>query len=193
MEIRTLADPSRVDIAPGFHAVTRSPELRRVLAEVLELGAVVTAAIDGAVLVGYAVDLPYVPIVFEGADYPRRWQQLPDVRELGALEVARGVRSRGLGHRLLAGMLQGGRLDARIVIGEGLAWHWDAEGRGLGLSECRAALLRLFESADFRRFRTDEPEVAYSPYNFLVARVGPKVPEASRLAFEAALMTGSTR
>lgn len=77
-----------------------------------------------------------------------------------------------------------------ILIGEGLAWHWDAEGRGLALSQCRAALLRLFESAGFRRYRTDEPEVAYSPYNFLIARVGTKVPEESRLAFEAALMTG---
>jgi acetoin utilization protein AcuA len=190
MEIRTLSDPSRVDIAPGFHAVTRSPELRGVLADVLKLGAVVTAALDGAVLVGYAVDLPYVPIVFDGIEVRRRWQRLPDVRELGALEVARGVRGEGLGRRLLTTALQSPRLDGQIVIGEGLAWHWDAEARGLGLSQCRAALLRLFESTGFRRYRTDEPEVAYSPYNFLVARVGAKVPVDSRLAFEAALMSG---
>lgn len=190
MEIRTLEGLSRVDIAPGFHAVTRSPELRGVLSEVLKLGAVVTAALDGAVLVGYAVDLPYLPIVFDGVEYRRRWQSLPDVRELGALEVARGVRRAGLGRGLLEAALQSPRLDGRILIGEGLAWHWDAEARGLGLSQCRAALLRLFEGAGFRRYRTDEPEVAYSPYNFLVARVGPKVPEASRLAFEAALMGG---
>ncbi|HEY2030119.1 MAG TPA: hypothetical protein VGH20_13020 [Myxococcales bacterium] len=190
MEIRRLADPSAVDIAPGFCAVTRSPQLRAMLTEVLTLGAVVTAALDGAVLVGYAVDLPYLPIVFDGDEYQRRWQPLSDVRELGVLEVARGVRGAGLGRGLLAGMLEGGRLDRQIVIGEGLAWHWDVEARGLGLSGCRAALLNLFESAGFRRYRTDEPEVAYSPYNFLVARVGPKVPEASRLAFEGALMTG---
>jgi acetoin utilization protein AcuA len=190
MEIRPLADPSRVDIAPGFCAVTRTPELRAMLTEVLKLGAVVTAALDGAVLVGYVVDLPYLPIVFDGAEWQRRWQKLPDVRELGAVEVARGVRGTGLGRSLLAAAVAGPRLDGNILIGEGLAWHWDAEGRGLGLSQCRAALLRLFESTGFRRYRTDEPEVAYSPYNFLVARVGAKVPLDSRLAFEAALMSG---
>jgi acetoin utilization protein AcuA len=177
-----LADLARVDIAPGFFAITRSPNLREVLAGVLDVGGVVTAALHRSVVIGYAVDLPFVPVPFA-----RRWQSVPDARELGAIEVARAFRGTGVARRLLDEMFRGGRLDGKIVIAEGLCWHWDAEARGLSYAECRAALLALFAGAGLERFHTDETEIAYSPCNFLAARVGPDVPEESRRAFERTL------
>jgi hypothetical protein len=157
LNIERLTDLRRVDIAPGFFAITRSARLREVLADVLDLGAAVLAATRGSLLVGYTVDLPFVPIQFDDREWSRRWL-VPDPR-----------------------------LEDQILIGEGLVWHWDHEARGLYATECRAQLLALFGNAGFRRYRTDEPEIRSSPYNFLIARSGPRVAEESRLAFEGAL------
>ncbi|HEX4385668.1 MAG TPA: hypothetical protein VH083_22060 [Myxococcales bacterium] len=192
VRVERLEDVSRVDIAKGFCAVTRSAELREMLLRILELDAVVFAALEGSVLVGYTADLSFLPIAFGGGLIERRWQRVPCARELGAIEVARSCRATGVARELLAAQVAGGRLDEQILIGEGLCWHWDNEGRGLSVSECRARLLRLFANAGFGKYQTDEPEVSYSLSNFLVARVGSRVPSESVAAFEAALFLGRT-
>jgi GNAT superfamily N-acetyltransferase len=188
LRIERLTDPGKVDIAPDFFAITRSGELREMLARILELDSFVVAAVRDSVMLGYAVDLPYVAIEFEGMIIKRRWHDLPDVRELGAIEVARGSREKGLAKKLLEALAENERLENKIVIGEGLMWHWDYEARGVSVSQCRAQLLSLFASANYRNYRTNEPEVSFSPLNFLMARVGSKVTAASRKAFESALM-----
>jgi acetoin utilization protein AcuA len=187
LRIEQLKTVQHVDIVPGFFAVTRSGELREMLLRILDLDATVFAALQGSLLVGYTADLSFAPIEYGGTSWARRWQRLADVRELGAIEVARGFRGHGLARRLLEAQVAGPRLDGQILIGEGLSWHWDCEGRGLTLSDCRASLLALFRQAGFAKYQTDEPEVSYSLANFLVGRIGPRVPEASRLAFESAL------
>jgi GNAT superfamily N-acetyltransferase len=188
MEIARLTDLSNLDIAPDFFAIHRSAEVREALSKLFALDAYLVGAIDRSVLVGYAVDLPFLPIEFEGEKIERRWNRLPDARELGAIEIARQCRSRGVARELLAGLAENGRLETKIVVGEGLMWHWDYESRGLNASECRARLLSMFAGAGYRRFRTNEPEIAFSPYNFLVARIGRQVSKSSLGAFEAALI-----
>jgi GNAT superfamily N-acetyltransferase len=183
------ADLARVDVAPGFAAITPSAGLRTVLAGVLEDGGVVTAAMRRSILIGYVADLPFLPIAFEGAQIRRRWLGLPDARELGGLEVARPFRGTGLAHRLLTGLVSEARLDRIILIGEALAWHWDADTGRKSIWEHRDELLRLLETAGFRRWQTDEPEIKYSPANFLFARIGPVASEESRRAFEKALFS----
>jgi hypothetical protein len=190
IRIERLTDVDRVDVAKGFFAVTPTSGLREVLTHVLGLGAHLVGALDGPVLVGYAVDLPFVPIVFEGMTLTRRWHRLPDARELGAIEVIRSLRGRGLARGLLSALVSGARLDDKILVGEGLSWHWDHEATGLSLHDCRAHLLSLFLAAGFRKYDTDEPEIRHSPDNFLVARVGPATPADSKAAFEAALIQG---
>jgi hypothetical protein len=187
VRVERLREVSRVDIAPGFCAVTRSAELRELLLRILELDAVVFAALEGSVLVGYTADLSFLPIEFCGGFLERRWQRVPGARELGAIEVARSCRATGVARALLAAQISNGRLDQQILIGEGFCWHWDNEARGLSVSECRARLLTLFANAGFGEYATDEPEVSYSLNNFLVARIGPRVPAANVAAFEAAL------
>lgn len=186
-QIHELSDLRRFDIAPGFAAVTRSAGLRSMFEGILPLGAVITVALRGSLLVGYAADLPFVPVQLPDRELRRRWSFVPDAHELGAIEVARPFRGERIAQRLLEEMLRGGRLEQRIVIAEGLHWHWDTAGRGLPVAECRRALLALFAGAGFRRYDTDEPEVSYSMSNFLIARVGALVPESSRRAFEEAL------
>jgi acetoin utilization protein AcuA len=191
VRIERLVNVGRVDIVPGFFAITRSPQLREMLARVLDLGAVVTAAVHRSLLIGYAADLPFLPIVLEHGEWKRRWQLLPDARELGGIEVARPFRGAGIARLLLEQMVSGPRLDREILIGEGLHWHWDLAARGLDVRQCRARLLALFSAAGFCSHQTDEPEVSSSPWNFLIARIGSRIPPDSRRAFEAALLAGA--
>ncbi len=182
-QLRSSAFLRGIAIADGFAAITRGPQLRGVLANVLDQGGVVTAALHGTTLAGYVVDLPFMPIPFLGAEIRRRWQDVPSTREVGGIEVARPFRSGGIARRLLAAMVADGRLDAVILLAEGFHSHWDLEARPVSVWDARAQLIRLFETAGFVRHDTDEPEVTESPANFLVARVGPRVPELHRAAF----------
>jgi GNAT superfamily N-acetyltransferase len=188
--LTSAAELARFDVAPGFAAISSSANLRTVLADVFAAGGVVNAALRGSILVGYTADLPFLPIPFGGGQIIRRWQGLPDARELGGLEVARPFRGAAIAQRLLAGLVSDARLDRIILIGEALAWHWDADTGQQSIWEHRDDLLRLLERAGFRRWETDEAEIKYSPANFLFARIGPLTSDASRRAFEKALMTG---
>jgi GNAT superfamily N-acetyltransferase len=189
----SAADLARVDVAPGFAAINSSADLRTVLSGVLEAGGVVNAALRRSILVGYTADLPFLPIAFEGRQIIRRWQDLPDTRELGGFEVARAFRGAGVAQRLLAGLVSDARLERVILIGEALEWHWDADTDRRSIWEYRDDLLRLLETAGFRRWETDEPEIKYSPANFLFARIGRFTPDASRRAFEKALISAPPR
>jgi hypothetical protein len=84
VRIERLVDVGRVDMVPGFFAITRSPQLREMLARVLDLGAVVTAAVHRSLLIGYAADLPFLPIKLEHGEWKRRWQTLSDRHESDA-------------------------------------------------------------------------------------------------------------
>jgi len=186
----SAAELARFDVTPGFAAITPSADLRKVLAAVLQAGGVVNAALRRSILVGYTADLPFLPIPFDGGQIIRRWQRLPDVRELGGLEVAKPFRGAGIAQRLLAGLVSDARLDRIVLIGEALEWHWDADIGRQSIWEYRDELSRLLETAGFRRWETDEPEIKYSPANFLFARIGPRTSDASRRAFDQALITG---
>lgn len=188
--LTSAGDLARLDVTPGFAAITPSKDLRAVLARVLEAGGVVNAALRRSILIGYTADLPFLPIPFQGGQITRRWQGLPDAREIGGLEVARPFRGAGIAQRLLAGLVSDARLDRIVLIGEALQWHWDADTGRQSIWEYRDELLRLLERAGFRRWETDEPEIQYSPANFLFARIGPLTSEVSRRAFQTALMTG---
>ncbi len=182
-----VTDPVRFDVAPGFVAVHPSQHVGAVLTRILERGGAVFAALRGRLLVGYAADAPLAAIDKGHVPRRRRWKLLRDMRE-GVIEVARGFRRAGLARGLIQEAMSAGRLDREILIGEALVWHWDLEGEGISADEYRARLLTLASSAGFRRYATDEPEIASSFWNFLVARVGPLVPTSSCHAFHQTLM-----
>jgi acetoin utilization protein AcuA len=181
------ADLRALDVPPGFGAIVRSADLRDVLARVIDLGGVVTAASAEGVLAGYATDLPFVPVFYQGRRVERPWDDLPQAHEFGSIEVAPQFRRTGLAEALIASMVANGRLDERIVIGEALASHWDLRGSGLAVWDYRTALLRLFERAGFQRFDTSQPETALDPASFLIARIGPRTSPQSQAAFLARL------
>jgi len=180
-------DLEAVEISPGFRAIVRSAELRPVLQHVLELGGAVTAALNDGMLIGYATDLPFVPVDWSSGRIERRWEHLPAARELGSLEVAAAYRGRGIARLLMDSLVAGRRLEPYIVIGEALAWHWDIRAAGVDLWRYRGMLVGLLESAGFGRFDTDEAEIREHEANFLIARIGAGTSAADRRAFREAL------
>jgi acetoin utilization protein AcuA len=183
----TPADLRAIDVPPGFGAIVRSGDIRDVLARVIDLGGAVTVASAEGVLAGYATDLPFVPVFYQGRRVERPWDDLPQARELGSIEVAPQFRHARVAEALLATMVANGRLDDRIVIGEALASHWDLRGSGLAVWDYRTALLRLFQRAGFERFETSQPETALDPVSFLIARIGSRTSPQSQAAFLARL------
>jgi acetoin utilization protein AcuA len=180
-------DLAGLRVAAGFGAIVRTEDVPAMFARTIAAGGTITAALHAEVLVGYAADLPFVPIEWDGGRVERRWEALPEVRELGAVEVALPFRNRGIARELMRALAEGGRLDRFIVIAEALHWHWDLDGAGIDVWEYRRRLIRLLESAGFRRFDTDAPDVADHAANFLAARIGPGTPLLAQRAFAEAL------
>src|SRR4051812_1698395 len=174
-------------IAGGFSAIVPTAEVLEMFGKSLAIGGTITAALLEGALIGYAADLPFLPVEWNGQRIVRRWEAIPEVRELGAVEVAAPFRNLGIARKLMQAFAEGDRLERYIVIGEALSWHWDVGAAGNDPWEYRRRLSRLLESAGFERFATDEPDVTYDPANFLAARIGAATAPSSRRAFEQAL------
>src|SRR5256885_17144612 len=116
-------------------------------------------------MVGYGADLPFAPIEWNGQRIVRRWETIPEVRELGAVEVAAPFRNRGIARKLMQAFAEGDRLERYIVIGEALCWHWDVAAAGNDPWEYRRRLCRLLESAGFPRFAAHAPHGTHHPPN----------------------------
>jgi GNAT superfamily N-acetyltransferase len=137
----------------------------------------VVAAVAGDTLVGY------LALFQPGPD--ERWGQRPvaGLLEVGALEVDRAWRRRGLARTLLDATFAGDELDRAIALAPQYAADWDLEVSGLTGRAYRDLILRLFRRHGFADFVTDEPLVAADPKNFLLVRVGEKAPPDLYQAF----------
>jgi GNAT superfamily N-acetyltransferase len=183
----TLSEIEGLRVSGGFSAIVPTAEVLDMFRKSVAIGGTVTAALLRGALVGYAADLPFAPVEWNGQRIARRWEAIPQVRELGAVEVAAPFRNQGIARKLMQAFAEGDRLERYIVIGEALCWHWDVAGAGNDPWEYRRRLCRLLESAGFQRFDTDAPDVTYHAANFLAARIGGATAPSSRRAFEEAL------
>jgi len=129
-------------------------------------------------------------LTFHPPEADSRWADLPAGRilELGGIEVARGMRGRGIARRLMDLAFSSADFDAVIVYAQALTWCWDLEGSGLGREAYREMMFRLFGAHGFASYVTDEPNIRYDRANILLARVGPKVPESLLQQFQAMLI-----
>ncbi|HXZ43379.1 MAG TPA: GNAT family N-acetyltransferase [archaeon] len=191
--LRSLTAPDQLDsltLGEGLGAYCRYRRgetlamLRRVLHA--QQGRLL-AAIIGDTLVGY--------LAFFQPGREERWGQHPitNLIELGAVEVDRTWRQRGVAQLLLQNAFGGGELDAAIVVAPEFATDWDLASSGLAWREYRQVILRLFRRHGFAEFITDEPLLAADPRNCLLVRVGEAAPPGLYQAFRALLTEMSPR
>ncbi len=175
--------------SPGIGAFSRyAPQA----ADRQQASLVTVAALPyGRVLVAHQNRLLVAYLTFHAPEGDCRWAALSwgKILELGGIEVARGFRHMGVSRRLLSKAFDSPDFDGVIVYAQALTWCWDLEGSGMSMAEYREMMLRLFAGYGFKRYTTDEPNICYHRANVLLARLGPKAPEALVKAFLSVLMT----
>ena len=107
----------------------------------------------------------------------------PVLLELGSIEVSTPWRSLGLGREILRFLFEDPAFEEKIAFSRELSWHWDLRSDGRSPLAYRSMLLRLFESAGFRYYETDDEEIGYAGENMLTVRVGEKIPPEAALRF----------
>lgn len=115
------------------------------------------------------------------------WKGLPGVYEI-TTETSRGWRGTGVAGTLLRFTTEAWWVEHLILLGIGLAWHWDLQQPGLDEGEYRERLRRLFARVGFEEVPTREPGVLLNPANLLMVRVGRQVPADRRAEFQEALV-----
>lgn len=173
---------------PGIGAFSRyAPQAaERQLAALVKVKALpasrVLVAHQGRLLVAY--------LTFHPPEAESRWASLPhgQILELGGIEVARGVRNRGVARQLMDQAFSPPDFDAVIVYAQALTWCWDLMGSGLSMVEYRQMMLQLFGAYGFEPYATDEPNIRYDRANLLLVRIGLKVPPTLVGQFQATLV-----
>ncbi len=166
-----------VVVAPGFTAIARTERLLATIEHCLDVGSVVVAALEDRMLVGYATLVP------SAAAVEARWRDVPDLWELGAIEVSEHARRHRVGTMLMDALDKALPLPSLVVFARGVVHHWAFERVGVSPARYRGLLLDLLRRAGFSLRTTDDPEVQQHPLNFLVARFGERASPATLFSY----------
>jgi acetoin utilization protein AcuA len=164
----------------GLKAFRPPEQQHRALVEIAALpeGRIIVAR-EGQLVLGY--------VTFLHPDPLERWSQakLPDLLELGAIEVSAKVRAGGVAKKMLQVAFADDAMEDYIVITTEYYWHWDLKGTGLDVWEYRKVMEKVMGSVGMTWMATDDPEICSHPANCLMARIGKRVPPESIAAFDA--------
>jgi acetoin utilization protein AcuA len=164
---------------PDLDSFRRPKEQHEALVGIAELpeGRIIVSRL-GEQIIGY--------VTFHYPDEFERWSQghMPDLIELGAIEVADNYRGLGLGKKMLKLAFEDGQLENMITFTTEYYWHWDLEQCGLNVWEYRRMMEKLMKSVDMVWFATDDPEICSHPANCLMVRIGKHVPLSSIEQFD---------
>jgi acetoin utilization protein AcuA len=164
----------------GLKAFRPPEQQHRALVEIAALP-------EGRIIVAREVDLVLGYVTFLHPDPLERWSQakLPDLLELGAIEVSAKVRGGGVAKKMLQVAFADDAMEDYIVITTEYYWHWDLKGTGLDVWEYRKVMEKVMGSVGMTWMATDDPEICSHPANCLMARIGKRVPPESIAAFDA--------
>lgn len=123
-------------------------------------------------------------VMFHYPSQYTRWNRHPRILELGAIEVSSTWQHQGIASKLLKQAFTNNTLEEYIVITTEFHWHWDLKGTGLNVWSYQKMLIKLFGKVDFKKRRTDDPEILEHPANMLLVRIGKKVNQIYIKAFE---------
>jgi acetoin utilization protein AcuA len=118
-------------------------------------------------IIGYAVILP--------PEETERWDQLPFVVMLGALEVAPAYRKNGVAKEILRCLFSTSRLKNKILMSLEYYWHWDLKNSRLDVYKYKRMLKHLLTSVGMEEYYTDEPDIRAHPANFMMGYVGREI------------------
>lgn len=123
-------------------------------------------AVHGQLIVGY--------VTFHRPDEYQRWSTptLPQIIELGGIEVSNKWRKYGIASKILEMAFSSDYFEDKIVISNEYIWHWDLESTGLKMWEYRNLMENLLSSVGFETWQTDEPEIISHPANMFSVRIG---------------------
>ncbi|WP_394842924.1 GNAT family N-acetyltransferase [Pendulispora brunnea] len=146
-------DAHAIDVAPGFTSIAKTERLMATIEHCLAIGSVVVAALEDRTLVGYATLVPSAAAVED------RWRDVPDLWELGAIEVAEDARRQHVGTMLVDALQRALPLPSLVVFARGIVDHWAYERGGVTPTRYRGLLLSLLGRAGFSLRLTADPEV----------------------------------
>ncbi|WP_462421015.1 GNAT family N-acetyltransferase [Salinicoccus sp. Marseille-QA3877] len=143
----------------------------------LDEGRIIIAR-DGSHIIGY--------VTYHYPDELERWSDgnLPYLIELGAVEIALGYRSGGIGKKLIQLTMEDPFVENYIIITTEYYWHWDLKNNSLSVYEYKDIMIKLMASAGFEVFQTNDPEITAHPANTLMARIGKNIKRQQMMEFD---------
>lgn len=155
----------------GLKAFRPAPKQKDAVVGIAKLpeGRIITARI-GDTVVGYVTYLYPDPM--------ERWAEakMPDLLELGAIEIAAPYRAVGLAKALLEVSFLDDALNDYVVISTEYYWHWDLEQAGISVWDYKEVMKKIMGSVGMEVYATDDEEICSHPANMLMARIGTRVP-----------------
>ncbi|WHX47584.1 GNAT family N-acetyltransferase [Paenibacillus woosongensis] len=160
-------------------AFRRPKDQHEALIEIAELP-------EGRIIIAREQDTIVGYVTFHYPDEMERWSQgnMPDLIELGAIEVANDYRSLGLGSKMIRTAFEQEQMERYIVFTTEYYWHWDLKSSGLSVWDYRKMMERLMKTVDMVWYATDDPEICSHPANCLMVRIGKDVPLESEEQFD---------
>ena len=167
-----------LDFHEGLKAFRLPAQQKQALVGIAKLpeGRIIVAR-QGEQVVGYVTYLYPDPM--------ERWAEakLPNLLELGAIEIAAPYRAGGLAKGLLEVSFLDDAMNDYIVISTEYYWHWDLDQTGISVWEYKEVMKKIMGSVGMEWYATDDPEINSHPANMLMARVGTRVDLDSVEAF----------
>jgi acetoin utilization protein AcuA len=163
----------------GLKAFRIPEEQHKALIEIADLP-------EGRIIVAREDDLVLGYVTFLYPDPLERWSEakLPDLLELGAIEISQPIRGAGVAKKLLEVSFLDDAMEDYIIITTEYYWHWDLKGTGLDVWQYRKVMEKVMGSVGMVWMATDDPEICSHPANCLMARIGKRVPAESVVAFD---------
>lgn len=158
----------------GLKAFRPAPRQQAALVEIAKLP-------EGRIILARTGDLVVGYVTYLYPDPMERWSQakLPNLLELGAIEVAAPYRAGGVAKSLLDVSFVDDFMNDYIVISTEYYWHWDLESTGISVWGYKDVMKKIMGSVGMEVYATDDPEICSHPANMLMARMGTRVDQAS--------------
>jgi acetoin utilization protein AcuA len=138
---------------------------------------IIIARVDNTII-GYITYLYPDPL--------ERWStfRMPELLELGAIEVIPTYRSSGIASNLLKVSMMDEFMENYIIISTEYYWHWDLKGTKLSVWEYRKVMEKMMAAGSLSPAPTDDPEIISHPANCLMVRIGKNVQDETIKQFE---------